>query len=189
MASCYGGGATGQCYGMGGEEKLSLPWKWPGTNIKVTDGKKELLGLSRFLFVRHPNNINHSETKHLHQGGRRQRGALQRRPRLFQERGWAGARPAIDERRDQRWTLLAVWRQVWKPGNVLFAYSICIIYKKYLSHGRLKARRRSPSTSSHTLPSCSGSPTLMTGCGWTQKYGKILSSGKIVSFTEKEENP
>ena len=35
MASCYGGGRSGQCYGMAGEEKLSLPWKWPGISIKV----------------------------------------------------------------------------------------------------------------------------------------------------------
>jgi len=41
MASCYGGGRTGQCFGLGGEEKLSLPWKWPGTSIKVADGKEE----------------------------------------------------------------------------------------------------------------------------------------------------
>ena len=41
MASCYGGGSTGQCFGLAGEDQLSLPWRWTGTSIKVVDGNEE----------------------------------------------------------------------------------------------------------------------------------------------------
>ena len=41
MASCYGGGSTGQCFGLAGEDQLSLPWRWTGTSIKVVGGNEE----------------------------------------------------------------------------------------------------------------------------------------------------
>ena len=56
---------------------------------------------------------------HLCQGGGRQRGALQRRPRLLQVPRGAGAGERVDEQGDWSGTLVAFWRNLRKSGDFL----------------------------------------------------------------------